>query len=285
MRDQAINMSTSTQEPVPKNEIKEEVVIPAAESEATLATLAMPLGESVLKLQGDNLALLYGVMQRNRAVTRQSDFFRVQFRGIVRNNGHVWTTFADDDEDARFHSVRNCAWVRVDHPSRSVTFGPKSGINVGEAMRGPGLAEFLFSAVVSWAKNTYPEYSASPGTLLLSARLSDDEKLRKQAFYAKQGFEFEWSGEGLRTGTYQKDQVSRLIGVCDSTFIAEFSGETMLQTLIRQDEEHQALQKRLAKSEALNNAVHQALDKERHTSQALIVALVLTLLMVLWSLL
>jgi hypothetical protein len=241
------------------------------------------LGETILKLQGDQLNLLYGILQRNRALTAQSDFFRVQFRGVVCNDGPTWTPI--EDEDALFQAGRNCAWARADHPSRTVSFGPKPGIVVGEKMRGPGLEDYLFAAVVCWAKNTYPEYRASHGTVLTPSRTSEEDKLRKQAFYAKQGFEFEWGGEGQRTGVYSKEQVGRLIGVCESNFIAEFGGEAMLQTLIKQDENQQALERRLSKSEALNNAIHQALDKERHTSQALIVALVLTMALVLWAVL
>lgn len=269
------------QQPAPVKE--EPVVIKAPENETALANLALPLGETVLKLQGEHNALLYGIMQRNRAVTSQSDFFRVQFRGFVINSEHNWSPFNDDD--AHFQSGRNCAWARVDHPSRSITFGPKAGVNIGERMNGTGLDDFLFAAVVAWAKNVYADYKASPGMLVIQPGTPEAEKLHLQAFYAKQGFDFEWSADGQRTGMYFKDRIGRLIGVCESARIVEFSGEDMLQTLIKQDEERKALEIRVSKSEAVNNVVHQALDKERHTTQVLTVILVLMLLLVLWAML
>lgn len=79
--------------------------------------------------------------------------------------------------------------------------------------------------------------------------------------------------------------MGRLIGVCESTLIVEFGGEAMLQTLIKQDQERQELEQRMVKIEALNNVVHQALDKERHTTQVLTVALLFTLVIVLWAVL
>lgn len=260
-----------------------EVVLKAPENETALANLAMPLGETVLKLQSESDVLLYGILQRNRAVTSQSDFFRVQFRGYAINANHQWSQF--DEDDARFQTGRNCAWARVDHPSKAITFGPRAGITIGERMHGTGLDDFLFAAVIAWCKQVYPDYKASPGTLALQAGTPEDVRLHQQAFYAKQGFDFEWSTEGPRTGTYSKDRIGRLIGVCESTQIVEFGGEDMLQTLIKQDEERKALEQRMAKIEAVNNVVHQALSKEKHTTQVLTVALIATLLVILWAML
>jgi hypothetical protein len=268
---------TPAQPPVPA---KEEPVLTAPENETALANLAMPLGEAVLKLQGEHDALLYGIMLRNRAVTSQSDFFRVQFRGFAMNANHTWTQI--NDEDSQYQNGRNCAWARVDHPSRSITFGPKAGVNIGERLQGTGLDDFLFAAVVSWCKHIYPDYKASPGMLMIQGGTSEEEKLHKQAFYAKQGFDFEWSAD-QRSGMYFKERVGRLIGVCESSRIVEFSGEDMLLSLIRQDEERKTLETRMGKIESMNNVVHQALDKEKHTTQVLTVIVVLMLVLVLWA--
>ena len=162
---------------------------------------------------------------------------------------------------------------------------PGLGIAVGEKLYSPGLDDFLFACVVAWAKNTYPDYAVSPGVIMLQSRATEEDKLRRQSFYAKQGFEFEWTDEAQRSGVYHKDKVGRLIGVYSSGLIAEFGGEAMLQTLIKQDEERRAMEQRLNKAESLNNAVHQALDKERHTTQMLMVILMLLLLIVLWAVL
>ena len=258
----------------PKPEVK------PPESETDLANLAMPLGETVLKMQGENGVLMYGILQRNRAVTQQSDFFRLQFRGYAINSNATWGGFPE--EATSFHASRNSAWVRVDHPSQSITFGPKAGIIITDTVAGSGLDDFLLAAVVSWVKATYPAYRVSPGSVSIQNASTEAERLHKQAFYAKQGFDFEWE-ESQRSGLYFKDKASRLIGVCENKQIAEFGGEAMLQTLIKQDQERHELEQRMAKTQAMNNAVHQALDKEKHTAQALMVALVIVIVIGLWA--
>lgn len=257
--------------------------IKAPENDIDLANLTMPLGETVLKLQGENGVLMYGILQRNRAVTPQSDFFRLQFRGYAINSNASWGGFPE--EETGFHTSRNCAWARVDHPSHSITFGPKAGILITDTVHGTGLDDFVFAAVISWAKAVYPNYSVSPGSVSISSNASEDERLHRQAFYAKQGFEFEWTDDTRRAGLYFKDKANRLIGVCESTLVAEFGGEAMLQTLIKQDQQRQELEQSMAKIQSMNNAVHQALDKERHTAQALMVALVIILIIGLWAIL
>jgi hypothetical protein len=169
-------MTTPTPAPVPASAPVEQapVILPAPENEVALANLALPLGESVLKLQGAHDALLYGIMQRNRAVTPQSDFFRLQFRGYAINNNHSWGPFTSE-EDTHYQPGYNCAWARVDHPSKAITFGPKAGIKIGDSLAGTGLDDFLFAAVVAWAKASYPDYKVSPGMLVVPVGTRDEE--------------------------------------------------------------------------------------------------------------
>jgi hypothetical protein len=94
-------------------------------------------------------------------MTSQSDFFRLQFRGFARIEGSQWQHYANDD--ARFHTTYNCAWVRVDHPSRSVTFGPKNGVNCTEAFAGQGWTPFCLPRPSAWVKGIYPDYAINPG--------------------------------------------------------------------------------------------------------------------------
>jgi hypothetical protein len=72
--------------------------------------------------------------------------------------------------------------------------------------------------------------------------------------------------------------------MCENSNVVEFGGEDMLRSLIKQDEERKELETRMSKIESLNNAVHQALDKERHTTQVLMIALVVMLVICLWAL-
>ena len=276
-------MDKVTKEEKTQKEAPEASEIRTPESEVSLATIAIPLGETVLKIQGDDGLIMYGILQRSRASTVQSDFFQLQVRGYALNQSANWSNFSE--EESQFHATRNCAWARVDHPSRAVTFGPKAGINITTSLAGTGLDDFLFAAVIAWAKQAYPDYAASPGMMTLPANINETDKLARQSFFAKQGFEFEWKDDHQRSGMYYKDRIGRLIGVSECKLIAEFGGESMLQSLIRQDQERLELEQKLAKVETLNNMVHQALDKERHTTQALTVALIIVLLIGLWAVL
>ncbi|WP_159875482.1 MULTISPECIES: hypothetical protein [Aquitalea] len=250
------------------------------ENENTLATMAMPLGETVLTLSA-SAAPIYGILHRSRAMTGQSDFFRLQFRGFARIEGNQWQHYANDD--ARFHTTYNCAWVRVDHPSHSVTFGPKNGVNCTEAFAGQGLDTFLFAQTIAWVKGIYPDYAISPGMIAITGNASEEEKLRRNAFYASQGFQFDWQDAAQRTGLYFKDKISRLLGVWDKEHIQEVGGEAMLQSLAMQDESRLALEEKVALLESAHSSMKSALQKERNTSQILMGVLIIGVMLALWA--
>ena len=252
----------------------------APENENTLATLAMPQGETVLTLTASGIPI-YGILHRSRAMTAQSDFFRLQFRGFARAEGSQWQHYANDE--ARFHVSHNCAWVRVDHPSRSITFGPKNGINCTEAFTGLGLDTFLFAQGINWVKSAYPDYAISPGMVYISGTASEEEKLRRNAFYASQGFQFDWQDATQRSGLYFKDKVSRLLGVWDKQHIQEVGGEAMLQSLSQQDETRAELEEKVTRLEAAHSNLKSALQKERNTSQILMGVLIVGVMLALWA--
>ena len=271
-----MNTPANTNKPVPQPEPE----LRAPESENTLATLAMPRGESVLTLTAGS-APVYGILHRSRAMTSQSDFFRLQFRGFARIEGSQWQHYANDD--ARFHVAYNCAWVRVDHPSRSVTFGPKNGINCTEAFHGLGLDTFLFAQTIIWVKGIYPDYAISPGLIAITGNASEEEKLRRNAFYASQGFQFDWQDAAQRTGLFFKDKISRLLGVWDKDHIQEVGGEAMLQSRAMQDESRVALEDKVSRLEAAHSTMKSALQKERNTSQILMGVLIIGVMLALWA--
>jgi hypothetical protein len=272
-----MNTPANTSKPVPQPEVE----LRAPENENTLATLAMPLGETVLTLTASGVPI-YGILHRSRAMTGQSDFFRLQFRGFARTEGNQWLHYTNDD--ARFHTSYNCAWVRVDHPSRSVTFGPKNGINCTEAFAGLGLDTFLFAQTISWVKGAYPDYAISPGLIGITGNVSEEEKLRRNAFYASQGFQFDWQDAAQRTGLYFKDKVSRLLGVWDKEHIQEVGGEAMLQSLAQQDETRAALEDKVNRLESSYSSLKSALQRERNTSQILMGVLIIGVMLALWAL-
>jgi hypothetical protein len=121
---------------------------------------------------------IYGILHRSRAMTSQSDFFRLQFRGFARIEGNQWQHYANDD--ARFHTTYNCAWVRVDHPSRSVTFGPKNGVNC-KAFAGQGWTPFVCPDH-AWVKGIYPDYAINPGMIAITGNASEEENCAAMPF-------------------------------------------------------------------------------------------------------
>ena len=82
-----------------KPPLTEPAPLPAPENETYLTGIAMPLGEAVVQMTlGGQPA--YGILQRSRAFTEQSDFFRVQFRGYARQADGRWTNEFKRSENA-----------------------------------------------------------------------------------------------------------------------------------------------------------------------------------------
>ncbi|QEL55894.1 hypothetical protein [Chromobacterium paludis] len=259
----------------------EEFPLPPPESEGALANQAIPLGESILTIQAGEHPI-YGIMQRSRAVTAQSDYYRLQFRGYARSDGTHWVPMEGDD--SRFHAQYNLAWVRVDRPSQTVTFGPKNGVQCSPGLEGTGLDTYLFGNAIAWAKSTCPDYAISPGLITIGSS-SDEERTKKHAFYASQAFQFEWQDPAQRNALFFKDKVSKLLGVWNKDAIREFGGEEMLQMLAGQDEARMALQYELDQAENAQDTMKRALQKEKSTSQILTGVLILMAIIGVWALL
>ncbi|KUM05641.1 hypothetical protein KIF53_17365 [Chromobacterium subtsugae] len=272
------NNTKSTDQP---QATTEDIPLPPPENELNLANLAIPLGETILTLNIEG-APIYGILQRSRAMTSQSDYFRLQFRGYARadSNQH-WQMLEGDD--SRFHAVYNVAWVRVDRPSKSVTFGPKSGVSCSPALMGSGLDAFLFASVIVWAKGVCPDYAITPGLVNTGQTSTEEERLQRHAFFAGQGFQFEWQDPAQRTALYFKDKVNKLLGVWNKDVIKEFGGEDMLKRLAGQDEARASLQQRIDQLEGAHDSLKRALQKEKSTSQILTGVLVLAAIIGLWA--
>jgi hypothetical protein len=168
-----MNTPANTNKPAPQPEAE----LRAPESENTSPPWPCRWGNGVTLSAGSPI---YGILHRSRAMTSQSDFFRLQFRGFAWIEGSQWQHYANDD--ARFHTTYNCAWVRVDHPSRSVTFGPKNGVNCTEAFAGQGLDTFLFAQTIAWVKGIYPDYAISPGLIAITGNASEEENCAAMLF-------------------------------------------------------------------------------------------------------
>ncbi|MBM2884452.1 hypothetical protein [Chromobacterium amazonense] len=260
----------------------EEIPLLPPENEASLANHAIPLGETILTLQVGPHPI-YGILQRSRAVTSQSDYYRLQFRGYARSDGSHWHPMEGDD--SRFHALYNMAWVRVDRPSKTVTFGPKNGVQCSPGLEGTGLDTYLFGNAVAWAKSTCPDYAIAPGLVTLSQPATEEEQTRKHSFYAGQGFQFEWQDPAQRSALYFKDKVSKLLGVWNKDTVHEFGGEEMLKMLASQDEARAELQQKLDVAESAQDQMKRALQKEKNTSQILTGVLILAAIIGIWAVL
>ncbi|OHX11298.1 hypothetical protein BI347_16565 [Chromobacterium sphagni] len=260
----------------------EDIPLPPPENEINLANLAMPLGETILTLNMEG-GPIYGILQRSRAMTAQSDYFRLQFRGYARADGQHWQMLEGDDN--RFHTVYNVAWIRVDRPSKTVTFGPKSGVSCSPGLVGSNLETYLFANIIAWAKGIYPDYAITPGLVTMGQSNSEEERLQRHAFFATQGFQFEWQDPAQRSALYFKDKVNKLLGVWNKDAIKEFGGEDMLKTLASQDETRASMQQRIDQLEGAHDSIKRALQKEKSTSQILTGVLVLVAILALWAVL
>lgn len=247
---------------------------PEPEEESYLDGLAKPLGEQIITLE-HGATTIYGMVRKSRASTQQSDYFKIQFKGFAMVNGKHWVL---DGDASDYGGGSNWAWVKVDHPSQRVLFGPRTGISCSERYQTTGLDSYLFGQVISWVKALYPHYGIIPGGVSLSGRGGMEERQQRNLFYASQGFDFDWLDEEQRTGRYGKDKVLKLLGSWDTKLVHEVSGDSLLGMIARQDKQRDELEGRIDALQHNYNSLRNKLNKERNTNQILLGAGVLAML-------
>jgi len=258
--------------------------LPPPESDKSLAARAMPVSETVLMLQ-DDAGPLYGLMRKSHVRTEQSEYQCVQFRGVARLvDSSSWQPLDNVSHD--YAAGEHSAWIKVDFPSQTVSFGPGTGIVIEAPFERTELATYLFVQLIAWAKAHYPDYSVTPGAFALSGGLTEQEKLARQAFYAGQGFDFEWLDPEQRTGRYSKDKVHRLIGMADQEAVTEISGAALLESISRQEAHRHELEGQLANLDSGRASLMHQLQRERSINQilsgVLLTALVSVLFWAIW---
>lgn len=242
------------------NSSPSETPAPPPESETLLQSRAETLSEEALALLAGS-APLYALLRRQYAQTTQSDYFRVQLRAHAVKHGLNWQ--AIDGDDAHWQDGSNLAYVCVDHPSATVSFGPRGGISTSERLAGHGVSAYLFAQTILWAKARYPDYSVKGGLLHLADSASEEERLRRNSFYASQGFDFEWFDPEQRTGRYYKKRVDQLLGVWDSGTIRDISCEHLLDSLAQQDGKRAELEEQLARLASHKEHLASRYERER----------------------
>lgn len=250
----AFKSSTATTEP------------PEPEDESYLESIAKPVSEIIVVLE--NGSTIYGLVKKSRAITPQSDYFRVQFKGCAVVSGKQWHML--DAEVSSYSNTANNAWVKVDHPSQRVLFGPRTGINCSEKYQATGLETYLFAQGIAWVKSLYPNYGIIPGGFSLSSKGSMEERQQRNLFYASQGFDFDWLDEEQRTGRYSKEKVGKLLGSWDSKQAHEVSADSLLDMIARQNQQKEELEGHLNALQISYSSQQAQLKKERNTNQIML---------------
>ncbi|MDN0073696.1 hypothetical protein QU481_02155 [Crenobacter sp. SG2303] len=258
--------------------------LPPPESDKSLAARAMPVSETVLMLQ-DGAGPLYGLVRKSHVRTEQNEYLCVQFRGVARLvDSSNWQPL--DNVSHNYATNEHCAWIKANFPSQSVSFGPSTGIVIEPLFEQSELANYLLVQLINWAKAHYPDYSVAPGAFALSDNLTEQEKLARQAFFAAQGFDFEWLDPEQRTGRYSKDKVHRLIGMADENAASEISGAALLESISRQEAHRHELEGQLANLDSGRASLQRQLQRERSINQILsgilLTVLVATLFWAIW---
>lgn len=241
----------------------ETVELPPPENENVLMGLAKPELSQVLALSGaDDVS--YGELRWLRTHTAQSDFLKLQFRGIASCRERIWQALEGDE--SRWHATLNSAQVQVDHPSRTVYFGPKGGVRCSGDLPERGLTDFLFAQIIQWTKAAYPDYAVHPGLLHPGEVPNEDARQRRNGFLAQQGFDLEWFDGEQKSGRYGKERVDKLSGSWDNGKIHVVDGLTLLDAVSRQDEEILRLGGQLQDAEHRHLVLEARLARERNTN-------------------
>lgn len=180
------------------------------------AVLALPAGSQTV----------FALLRKLRGQRATSDTFRVQLRACMRQYGEDWQLL--DGDDAKWYDTLNSAWVIADHDSRTLHFGPKGGIPVSETLAGHGLPAYLFAQTILWAKQRYPDYAVARILLHPDEAADEESRLRRNSFYASQGFDFEWFDHEQRAGCCFKGRADQLLAVWDLQTVRDLSCEALI---------------------------------------------------------
>ncbi|MDC7705577.1 hypothetical protein [Vogesella indigofera] len=241
----------------------EAIPLPSPEDESHLAGRCTPQAEQLIALL-DNGVPIYLFSRISSGHTFQSDFFRIQFVTFARAEGSQWLPLRG--EASEWMNTRNCLQVAVDHPSHTVSFGPKSGFSLSPEISGLGLSGYAYSQAISWLKQRYPDYRVLPSVLPAPEADGEEARAHRNSRLAAHGFDFEWDDGSQVHGRYHKARVRQLISGWDNEKVAEVSLNALLTTLSRHDEERAELQHKLHSLQSQERSLETSLHKEKQTN-------------------
>lgn len=241
----------------------EALPLPPPEDETHLAKRSSTHAEQLLALMDDGVPI-YLFSRISTGHTFQSDFFRIQFMTFARVEGSTWLSL--HGEASEWMNTRNCLQISVDHPSRSISFGPKSGVNFSPEISGRGLSGYAYSKAIDWLIQRYPEYRVLPSVMPAADQEGEDARNRRNKLLAAHGFDFEWEDSTQVHGRYYKAKARQLISGWETDKVSEISLNNLLSTLSRQDEERAELEHKLHSVQSQERALEISLQKEKQTN-------------------
>lgn len=237
--------------------------LPSPEDESHLAGRSTAQAEQLIALF-DNGVPIYLFSRISSGHSAQSDFFRIQFVTYARAEGNRWLPLSG--EASEWMATRNCLQVAVDHPSQTVSFGPKSGFSLSPEIAGLGLSGYAYSQAINWLKQRYPDYRVLPSVLPAPEAEGEEARAHRNSRLAAHGFDFEWDDSTQVHGRYYKARVRQLISGWDSAKVTEISLSALLGTMSRHDEEHAELQQKLHGLQTQERSLETSLHKEKQTN-------------------
>lgn len=246
-----------------KTTVPEAPPLPKPEDETTLGNHSIRHAEQLVALL-DNGVPVYVLSRISHNHTPQSDFYRIQFLGYARAEGHKWLPIKG--ESTEWLNTCNCLQVSVDHPSHSIVFGPKSGFHISPELSGLGLSSYAYSKIINWLKDHYPEYAVLPSPVPPPETEGEEARTHRNSRLAAHGFDFEWDDSLEANGHYFKGKARQLISGWDTEKVSEISLTALLTTVSRQDEERIALEHKLHGLQSQERSLEITLQKERQTN-------------------
>ncbi|WP_392890309.1 hypothetical protein ACF6ZU_02250 [Pseudomonas migulae] len=109
----------------------------------------------------------------------------------------------------RVRKEQNHLDVWVDHTTKSVHFGPDSGLQIEPMNRGIG--RYMAAQGITWAKKRWPTYTVDGTDLNNKDALNEDTRLRRDHFLKSHGFEVVYADAQHLKGSVKAVQVGDLL--------------------------------------------------------------------------
>lgn len=122
--------------------------------------------------------------------------------------------------------------LKLDHRNKTATFATRCDVIIPEELRGFGLGSYAFSRLIEWGKTQQPSYRVGKLRLANTDAQTDEARDRRNRFYRKHGFEFEFYDPDFKTGFCFSDSVANLRPEINPDKVSVLDLFTEMQNLI-----------------------------------------------------